>query len=177
MPSVRGAGGRFVSTGTAKRPTKGKRQIGLRARFEIEGLKELQQQLSTLEKSVRKELLEKALLEGAEPVRSEFAQGVPRSDSAGGSRGKGHAADHIAKKAAKSRLRSTSGRFVSGSEAAEVQIGPEVDFWYITPLEFGVPSRGIPPHAMGRKAADKRFQDAVRKFKDVLAGDIQKALA
>lgn len=125
---------------------------------EVDGLKELDRSLKRLGKAVRREGTNQALLDGAEVIRAEAARLMPRSDVAGGTYGKGHAADHFEKVLV---------------DDGEVHIGPERDFWYVVFSEFGTPNQ--PARAPFRTAADTKFLEAVRAVRDRMEVEVKKA--
>ena len=132
------------------------------ASVRVEGLAELNKALGRLDAETRGNVLGKALLKAAEPIEEEWARLAPRSASPGGTYGKGHAADHI---------RSVERH---GSRDAEVDIGPESDFFYLVFSEFGTPhSAAVAP---GRRAADAKLKESVETFRAELRGQIDRAV-
>lgn len=137
----------------------GKRALQTEGLLEVDGLAELEANLAKLEYQTRAQAAGKALLKAAEPIRQTAADLTPRSSTAGGTTGKGHAADHIA---------------AVHRRDDEVHIGPEADFWYLIFVELGTPY--TPAVAPLRKAADREFQAAVKLFRDELERAIRQAL-
>lgn len=131
--------------------------------FDIDGLKEMGRNLDMLDRATAERALDAALEGGGEVIREEVARLTPRSDTSGGTTGKGHAADHIGTKLeAHERHR------------RDIKIGPESSFWYLIFPELGTPNQ--PAVAMFRRAADTRFKQATEAFRDVLALKIRGAL-
>jgi len=139
------------------------RQLGQVSSVRIEGMAKLNANLRRLDKATRGQALDRALLAGAEPVRKEASRLARRSDTPSGTTGKGHAADHIEKVT-----------MPRADRDREVHVGPEEDFWYLVFDEFGTPhqSAGAP----FRTAADTRFKEAVREFRDELRTQIKRAI-
>ncbi len=127
------------------------------------GLKELGRNLRRLDKATSAKALDSALLAAAEPVRLEASRLAPRSDTAGGTTGKGHAKDHIGKITVP-----------HGPHDREAHIGPESDFWYLIFPEFGTPRQ--PALAPLRTAADSKFKEAVQEFREELDLQIRRAV-
>lgn len=92
------------------------------------------------------------LLAAAAPVRDEASRLAPRSETPGGTTGRGHAADEIASLLVRTR----SGR------ALEAHIGPPAWGWYLAFPEFGTLHQ--PAVGMFRRAADSKFDEAEAAF-------------
>ena len=132
-----------------------------RVTVKVDGLQVLNRGLRRLDEATAGEAVDTALLAAAEPVREEAGRLASRSDTPGGTTGKGHAADHIGK-VLKSRSRRNR----------EVFIGPESDFWYLVFDEYGTPHQHA--NAPLRTAADTRFKAAVMEFRKTLAREIRR---
>ena len=136
-----------------------KRSLSTEQAVRVEGLRELDRQLASLGKATRKRATNAALLKAAEPIKDEARRLTPRSDSPGGSRGVGHAADNI------------EARVV---DDGEVHVGPTEKFWYLIFTEFGTPNQ--PARAPLRTAADTKYDDAIRRFRDEQEKQLRRAL-
>jgi len=145
-------------------------------------LAELNRRLSKLDDATADKALDRALQAGAAPIVAKARSLTPRSSSAVGSRGRGHAADHIRAKLVDGPSRNPA--ILVGPQLVEqtparsgnAQQAAVPSFAYLAFVEYGVPSRGIPAIAPLRRAADSEFRRAARSFHRALKREIDVAL-
>lgn len=128
-----------------------------------EGFSELARQLERMADAVVGETLEASVLESVEPIRADMARRAPRSDTPGGTRGSGHAADNIGKQVA------------SGSKPrrAEINVGPGQDYWHLVFAEFGTRHHAAQP--WGRPAVDAGRDRYIRALRKSVRDRLRKA--
>lgn len=89
-------------------------------------------------------------MDGAKVLRDEMRRKAPRSSKAGGSRGRGHAADHIGAEVVESRRGRVS-----------VNVGPPRWGWYLIFPEFGARAHTIIPDGSAIRVGGDDFAPAV----------------
>ena len=102
--------------------------------LDVKGFKKLERRLRKLDDAAAGRALTDSTRDGAKVLRDEMRRQAPRSSSPGGSRGRGHAADHI-----DVEVRQTS------RSVASVNIGPPGWGWYLALPEFGARPHTIMP--------------------------------
>lgn len=146
--------------------------------FEVQGLKELNENLSKLAIAVEKKLVRKALKMGGAILKAEVERGArrasggptyptkftPKGKKSGGERGPGHMADHIVMKVS-----------ITKKRGAVVKVGPDKDHWYASLQEFGTPNSPADPFM--RPALDSKAQEVIDVVAKELGQGIEKEAA
>lgn len=124
-------------------------------RVSVSGDKDLMRRLNELGERVKKQHLQEALTEAAEPIRAKMQDIATR----------GQVAPHIEDNIVISNASKVEGVRLHEDEAA-VAIGPQKDFFYGWFLEFGTVK--MPPQPFMREAFQQEHQGALSRLRGFL---------
>lgn len=131
----------------------------------VEGLDALRQRLNKMERNSAGVALDAAVKAGAEVVADEMSARAPRSSTAGGSRGIGHAADFIGSEIVNESFR---------GKISEAGIGVDKGHWYLRFAELG--TRHHPARPFMRQSLSAMRGEAVGRLAAVLRREIERAM-